>query len=257
MDIYKNEKDFFYIDRNKYGKVIGIVLSSYILFVLLFRSNLVILNTVFTVTFLIVSVCVILLIRATYNLYRGSMLLFLFIIHLYTAIYSFFDLLPIDQFQKSHLDIRIAKYVIFIILNLLILYLISKYSFNKNINLYLLISNVIIAVLFIVFLKIVLPIKAFYFITTLGASICFVLTQIHLFEFKLIKENSLNYIKLFSISTFVLTILYTIAIVYDYYKLALFAISSIVGYTVFITQAYIIIEKLLKNPYKILFRDTI
>ena len=257
MNTYKNENDFFYIDKHKYGIIVSIVLSIYILLALLLHSNLIVLNTIYTVAFLISSVCIMLLIKATYNLYRGSMLLFLFIIHLYTALYSFFDLLPISYCKNIYFDVRTAKYVAFVMLNLLILYLMSKYSFNKEIKLVTLIIYVISALLSIVFLQIVFPIRFFYFITLLGASICFILTQIHLLKFKLIKGNTLNYIKLFSISSFTLTILYTISIISEYYKFTALVLSSVVGFTVFISQAYIIIEKLLKNPYKILFRDII
>ena len=255
MDKYKVKDDFFYID--KYSKLFTIILLIYILIKLLLYKITFIVDTILILSFLIGAVCVLLLISATYNIYKGNILILLFFMHLYISCDSIFRLLPVYNYGNLYIKSTSVEYILSIMVNLMILYLLSKYSFDKTIKSTSIVFYVFILLVSILLLDRFIDKYIFTLIIFLGIIIYFIFTQKHLLRFKLIKEDNLNFMKFLSIVIFFLSLIYLIMNYYDIYIGVFREVFLAFVYTIYLSQFIVLIEKLLTRPYTILFDDLV
>ncbi|MGG7178562.1 sensor histidine kinase [Clostridium paraputrificum] len=253
----EKDSEFLYVNKRRYLTTSLIFISIYILTIIILHDFPEIIYSIVTVIYLIGSFCVLLLIKSTCEVHKDKVLRIVCIQYIFIAIDNVIQLLPLDYETLYEEGIPVfsmqssMSFFITMLGALLIIIYVNKKETNK-------IKVMTIAGSIFVILNIIsfiVPSFIFSIIVNLMVISIFLNARTILKEYGTGDHEKVNYIYMAMCITLVLSIGFTII---DYIGIRNFYLqfSMIgIGFIVFTTQCIYIIEKLLNNPYKLLFGD--
>lgn len=252
----ENIEEIIYVDRKKYfNRILAIVLAYIILAPLLIKIPS-LMPAIADTIYIVISFCIILLIKSTMGLYRGEFYKIIGYIYILIILLSSKEFLPkrgilaeIHLIGANQLDIE--SVAIFLIS--LGVYNISVYARNRkmmrNKNLFFLsilfIANIIMSLI---------GVGSIAFTTTFITLGMLILSYIANGNYKLIEKSLINYAKAQIILLVIICIVNLIEST-NYLKVDISRLNILLSLTLFLINSINIIDKLLNNPYKMLFAD--
>lgn len=246
---------FLYVNKKKYVYILGITATIDLALFLFLNKFTELVNNMINITYLVGSFCVLMIIMVTYEVYKEKFLKIISIYYSIVALYAFQELLVHDINSILHLNNDLGIELVLHIVTLLAYLIISMYicdeKFKDKRTLFCIISVLFIISIIVFYNNINLSI----ILDLLIIVIIFIETIKILGNFYLVTQKQVNYILISAYGSFLVAMIYMGLNIFSYDIAEGFFLPSFISFFVFVAQCIIIVQKLLTNPYKILFKD--